>query len=54
MFPNAAVLHKIEESDNHASLSLTDSDILTLGLNVDKLNEVPIIVKDEDPVTAIW
>ena len=29
------------------------NDILTLGLNVDKLNEVPITVKDEDPVSAI-
>lgn len=53
MFPNAAVLHEMEESDNHPSLSLTDNDILTLGLNVDKLNEVPTTVKEDDPVTAI-
>ena len=48
----AAVLHKMDESDNQPLLSQADNDIFTLGLKEDALNEEPTTVTDHDPAMA--
>jgi hypothetical protein len=46
----AAVLHEIEESDNHAMFSQTDNEFLALGLKEDVAKEEPITVTEDDLV----
>jgi hypothetical protein len=41
MFPKAADLHDIVESDSHTLLSHKENEILTLGLNEETLKDEP-------------
>jgi len=49
----AAVLQKIDESDNHLLLSQFDHEIRPLGLKDDVPTEDPTTMTEDDPVVTI-